>query len=132
MSTRPREVKWSIFLQLAALVIGPIITATDWSHLESLGPIRKPVLDAVVTLLLLGYFIWKMSQGKNWARITLLVLFLIGLPFYIFYIRARFGRSAILAVLSILQGLLQGTGLLLAFRASAKVWFKKPLKAVNA
>jgi hypothetical protein len=33
--------------------------------------------------------------------------------------------EAILPVLSILQGLMQGTGLLLTFAAPAKDWFKK-------
>jgi hypothetical protein len=128
MATSPQEVKWSILLQLAALALAPIVTAIDWSHLKALGPIPKSVVDAIFTLLLVGYFIWKMSRGRNWARITLLVLFLVGLPFSFFYIS---GRSAILAVISILQGLLQGTGLLLAFRPSANDWFKKPVGTVN-
>lgn len=132
MSSRPPGVNRSIFLQLVALAIGLIATWIDWGHLKSLGPIQKVVLDAVVTLVLLSYLIWKMSQGKNWARISLLVLFLLGLPFYFSFVRAEFGRSAIVAALSIMQALFQGAGLLLAFIAPAKYWFKKPEGATNA
>jgi len=132
MATKPREVDWAISLMLAALAIGPITTAMDWSHLKSLGPIQRLVLDGVVTLLLLSYFIWKVSQGRNWARITLVVFFLLGLPFYFFYVRAQAGRSAILAILSILQALMQGTGLLLTFVAPAKDWFKKPANVLDS
>jgi hypothetical protein len=132
MATKPREVKWAISLMLAALAIGPITTAMDWSYLKSLGPIQRLVLNQVFTLLLLSYFIWKVSQGRNWARVTLLVLFLLGLPFYFFYVRAEFGRSAISAVLSILQTVIQGTGLLLTFVAPAKDWFKKPANVLNS
>jgi hypothetical protein len=45
---------------------------------------------------------------------------------------AEFGRSATVAVLSIFQGVFQGTGLLLAFIAPAKDWFEKPAEAANA
>ena len=132
MVTKPREVNWAIFLMWAALVIVPTQEAMDWSYLKSLGPIQTQVLTDVLTLLLLSYFIWEVSQGKNWARITLLVLYLLGLPFYFFYVRAEFGRSVILAVLSILQALMQVTGLLLTFIAPAKDWFKKPANVPNS
>jgi hypothetical protein len=132
MATKPREVNWAILLMWAALVIGPIKEAMDWSHRKSLGPIHTQVLIGVVTLLLLSYFIWEVSQGRNWARITLLVLFLLGLPSYFFYVREEFGRSVILAALSILQALMQVTGLLLTFMAPAKDWFKKPVNVPNS
>jgi len=132
MATKPREVNWAIFLMWAALAIGPIQEAMDWNHLKSLGSIQRLVIDGAVTLLLLSYFIWKVSQGRNWARITLLVVFLLGLPFYFFYVRAEVGRSAILATLSILQALMQGTGLFLTFIPPAKDWFKKPANVLNS
>jgi hypothetical protein len=131
MSTRPQDVNWSISLLLASLAIGPIVTVIDLSHLKSLGPIQKIILDAAITFLLLGFLIWKMAQGRNWARITLLVFFLLGLPFYFFFVRAEFSRSSILAMLSILQALLQAAGLLIAFVAPAKYWFKTPVKTNN-
>ena len=132
MSTRPPQVNWSILLQLVALGIGPVVTALDWNYLKSLGPIQKVISDAAVSLLILGFIIWKMSLGRNWARVTLLVLFLIGLPFYFFYIRAEIGRSAILAALSVLQAIVQGAGLFLVFTDPAKDWFKKAAEAVSA
>jgi glycopeptide antibiotics resistance protein len=111
---------------LVALAIGPIVTAVDWGYLKSLGPIQKDVRDEVATLLPLGNLFWKMSQGRNWARITLLVLFLLELPFYFSFVRAEFGLSAIVAALSITRALFQGAGLLLAFLPPAKDWFRKP------
>jgi hypothetical protein len=126
---RPQEVNWSIFLQFVALAIGPIATGLDWKHLQTLAPIQKVALNAASTLLFIGFFIWKMSQGRNWARITLLVFFLVSLPFYFFFVRAEFGRSSILALLSILQALFQGAGLLVAFIAPTKYWFTKPASA---
>jgi hypothetical protein len=132
MSTRPPQVNWSILVQWVALGIGPVVTALDWDYLLSRRPIQESLLDAAVTLLIHGFFIWKMWQRRNWARITLLVLFLIGLPFYYSYLRGAFGRSAILAATSLLQPLVQGSGLFLAFTEPATEWFRKPAVAVNA
>jgi hypothetical protein len=86
----------------------------------------------VLTLLFFSFLVWKTSQGKNWARITLLVLFALGLPFFFFYLKAEFKRSAILAILSILQGFMQGAGLLLTFISPAREWFKNSVKALDS
>jgi hypothetical protein len=126
MSTKPSQVNLLILLQSVALAIGPVAIAMDRSHAES-----RTVLD-FVNLLLLIYFTWKMSQGRNWARIVLLVLFLFGLPLYPIHIREEFGRSATIAVLSLAQGALEGAALFLAFTAPAKDWFKKPAEPANA
>jgi hypothetical protein len=89
-----------------------------------------------VIWLVIGF---KISQGRNWARITFLVLsliglvlFLISLPFYVFYVRAEFGRSPILPVLSVLQGAFQVTGILLAFTPPANDWFRKTAEVAKS
>jgi hypothetical protein len=125
MSTRPRELKWLILLQSASLALSPVATSLDWSHTKS------RVGLTFVNLLLLCYLTWKMSEGRNWAWIVLLVLFLFGLPLSLIAIRADFGRSATLAVLTVLQIVFEGVALLLAFRAPAKDWFRKPAEAAS-
>jgi hypothetical protein len=132
MSTKPRKAGISILLQLIALAIGPVVTAIDWGHLRSLGPIQTVLTEAVLTLFLMAYLIWKMSQGRNWARITLVALFLLGIPFFFPFVRAEFNRSATAAILSIMQALFQGTGLVLAFTAPGKEWFSKSAQALNS
>ena len=123
MPTKPREVNWAVSLQFAALALGAVATALDWNHLKSLGAIPKLVLLQVAVTLLLGYVIWRISAGKNWARITCLVLFLFGLPSFVINARADFARSAVLGAVIVFEALMEGTALWLLFIAPAKYWF---------
>jgi hypothetical protein len=123
MSAKPQEIRWSVFLQTAALAIGPVIALIDRNYLKQLGPTPKLVVQDIVILLFLGYLILEISRGRNWARITTFVFFLLGLPFFYFFVKAEYGRSPILSVLSILQTLMQGTGLLITFVSPAKEYF---------
>lgn len=125
VSTKPREVSWAVSLQVAALALGALATALDWNHLKSLGQIPTLVVLQVTVMLLLGYVIWKISVGKNWARITCLVLFLFGLPSFVINARADFARSAVLGAVIVLEALMEGTALWLLFIAPAKYWFDK-------
>ena len=117
---------------LVALAIGPTTTAIDWEHLKSLGPIQGLVMIKMFSLLLQCLFIWKASQGENWARISLLVIFLVSIPYHFFNLRAEVDRSIMLAFLSVAHALLQGAGLLVTFQAPAKHWFKNPANVLNS
>jgi len=111
--------------------MGLFTTALDWSYERSLQPVSKLVLDGAQTFLVLAFLIWKISQGKNWARIVYLVLFLLGGVFYFTFVRAAFGRSTAVALLTILQSLMQLVALILVFVGPAKDWFK-PSTRVSA
>jgi hypothetical protein len=100
----------------------------DWSHLRTLGSNSKLVFDGALSLLIVGLLVWKISQGKNWARITYLVLCLFGLPLYLSFVRAAIGRSTALVVLTVLQALMQLAALFLIFVTQTKDWFKASAK----
>jgi hypothetical protein len=122
--TKPREVAWATSLLWASFAMGLFTTALDWSYERSLQPVSKLVLDGALTFLVLAFLIWKISQGKNWARIVYLVLFLFGGVFYFTFVRAAIGRSTAVALLTILQSLMQLVALILVFVGPAKDWFK--------
>ena len=126
MSTKPRHVNLLIFLQSVGLAIAPIMIILDTDR------VGRHILLAFVNLLVLVYITYKMSQGSNWARTALLVLFLFGLPLYAVYIRAEFRLSATVAALSLGRTACEGYALFLAYTAPAKNWFKKPVEAAHA
>jgi hypothetical protein len=128
MVTKPREVGWAISLELAAIALGPVAITLDWKHLNSIAPIPRLVLVQVIAISLIGYLTWKISQGTNWARITLLVLFLLGLPSFFIYLRADFARSLALGVVMVLETLMEGAALWILFIAPASDWFTTPTK----
>jgi hypothetical protein len=93
MMTKPREVVWATSLLWARFALGLFTTALDWSYERSLQPVSKLVLDGALTFLFLAFLIWKISQGRNWARFVYLVLFLFGGVFYFTFARAAIVRK---------------------------------------
>jgi hypothetical protein len=71
----------------------------------------------------------EISQAKNWARITYLVLFLLGALFYVAFLRTAFHRSMAVSVLMILQSSMQLAALVIIFVTPAKDWFNVSKKA---
>jgi hypothetical protein len=74
-------------------------------------------------MILLACLIWKIGQGRNWARITYLLLFIVGLLASPFVLWSTFQRSAGSAYVSIALIAIEGYALLLLFRPSARGWF---------
>lgn len=123
MSGRPRQVIWAVSLELASLALGPVATALDWNHVTSLVPAERLIVFLVSGTLVVGYLVWQTSQGKNWARLTCLTFFLLGIPSFLIYLRPQFNRSAVLGVLVVSEFLLEGAAQWLLFIEPAKEWF---------
>jgi phosphatidylserine synthase len=124
VNTKPRQIKWFIGLQCLALAVSPLVLYLNWAHTR----LQSAVVSIGVLLFitaLLALLIWRASQGKNWARITLLVLFLIGLLPFAFTVRSEFSRSVGLASLSVLQAALQGASLVILFTRPVNPWFRR-------
>ncbi len=124
MTIKPREVRWAISLFWASLAVGPIKTAMEWRHLKTLGPISFVLFTLIITIGFLSFLVWKLAIGKDWARITFMVLFVLGLPFGVPLIRAEFGRQPTVGILGVIQTMMQVAGLWLVFTAPGKNWFK--------
>jgi hypothetical protein len=124
MMAKPRQVVWATSLLWTSLALGLFTTVLDWSYERSLAPVSKLVSDLALTFLFLSFLIWKISQGRNWARIVYLVLFLFGGVFYFTFAAAAIRRSTAVAFLTILQGVMQFAALVLVFGVPGKDWFK--------
>lgn len=125
MDARPPQINQAVILLWAAYAVGPIRLGLNWNLLEAAMDDFLAASILAITLIGTAVLIWKISQGKNWARLTFLVLFLIGLPFSLYGLTTDFGRSLVDGILSAVQITLQGVGLLLISRGAAKDWFTK-------
>ena len=122
---RPKEVSNGVWLLSLSLLIGGVRSAID----------LKPKVTGVyylvgllLLLLVLGFFfffVFKVSRGRNWARIVLLILLILGLvlgmPGYIQELRTNLVHGSVSLLIALLQ--LIGTGLL--FMPNANAWFGK-------
>jgi hypothetical protein len=75
---RPREIV--IVVQLAALHygLGLIALAASWDYYSRLTSTGMLIGNQVVSLALFFWIYYKIYQGRNWARITLLVVTILG------------------------------------------------------
>ena len=113
----PHPVRIAIWLFLASLALGSI-------KVFSLPPAGL-VLTVIVIVIWLLLFA-AMTQRKNWARITFLILFLIGLPEMYLMKDKIFSGSAASTALLVAQSVAQVAGLVLLFIPAANRWFRKP------
>jgi cell division protein FtsW (lipid II flippase) len=126
MGAKPPEVSRAVILLWVSLAVMPLRMAADWNTTKAVLDSTFVVTVLATTIFLLSFLIWNISQGKNWARLVFLVLYLLGLPFSLYALPADFGRSAIVGVCSIAQIVLQGAGLWLTSRPPGKDWFTDP------
>jgi hypothetical protein len=120
MLTRPREVVWAVSLLWLSLALWFFTSVVNWAYGGNSSP-------DVILFLMDAFIIWKISQRKSWARILFLILVLGGA--LLFLIFARTVRTAIpwsvpLALVFILQNLIQIAALILLFTRPATKWFK--------
>jgi hypothetical protein len=121
---RPAAIGQALALFWASLGLGFVKLPLDWHTSRP-----KPRLSSIPLLLSsllpsLFFFIWKIGQGKNWARIVFLVLFVLGTVPFIFILRSALARSMVSGLVSILQMGLQVVGFFLIFASPGKEWFQ--------
>ena len=123
--TRPKEVTNGVWLLSLSLLIGGVRSAIE---LKSKVTGVYYLVGLLLLLLMLGFFfffVFKVSRGRNWARIILLLLLILGLvagvPAYIQEFRTNLVHGSVTLLIALLQVL--GTGLL--FMPKANGWFGK-------
>ena len=70
--------------------------------------------------------IYKVGQGRNWARILLLVLYLLNIPMFIHGLMDLYPYSIILVVLALAGFVLQAIAYIMLFSRNAYLWFRPP------
>ena len=121
---RPKEVTRAVQLISASFVIGGLRAVFDLAQKVSGAWYLLTILLLVAFLGIFFFFVWKIATGRNWARITFLVLLLIGLPLavpgYIGELRTRLLYGSLSIVIAILQLI----GAYLLFTKQSNLWFR--------
>jgi hypothetical protein len=123
MKTKPPEIRRATNLLWVSLAVGLVKTSLQWPYLAARASIAFTGFILVFTLAIVGFLVWKIGQGRNWARIVFLVFSVLGFLPFLFVLRSEFARSPALGTLSVLQVGLQLFALLLIFTSPGKEWF---------
>jgi len=122
---RPRQVFIAVALLWVMLVVQAAGLAFMW-RLYRIMPPEFLIFAGITTALwvLNAWIVAMIERGKNWARITYLVLFLLGAPIVLFSLAYTLRTSPIAAGSSIVQMLLQIAALIMLFIPPAGAWFR--------
>lgn len=124
-ATKPAIIQPAISLLWASLAIAAVKVALDWTNFVGRGSAAMTVCIMIFTFAVIGFFVVKIGQGKNWARVVFLVLFVLGIVVAILTWRSEFAHSRLLGILSIVQAALQATALYFIFTSPGKEWYRK-------
>jgi hypothetical protein len=123
ISDRPPKVALAVKLYYFVVGMGILrVMITIFRHAE----VRSPYfLISMKVLIYLGslYLIYQLGKGKNWARISLVVIFMICIPLVILPFFASLSHNPADSVLGILQTILYIIGLALVFHKNSSHWF---------
>ena len=122
---RPGSVGIAVKLLWTSMAVGIAKILLDYAHLSALASAAFTGFILVSTLALMAILIVMISKGKNWARITYLVLFLLGLVPTLPVIMTEFARSPLVGILTVVQVGLQVYALCLLFSKAGGAWFRK-------
>src|SRR6266446_4807361 len=121
---RPQEVMRAVQFLFAAIMIGLITAILNLAQRISGAPMIFALLIVIGFFGLCYLLIRTISAGRNWARIILLVLVLLNLPFAVLSDIAALRESILLGTLSIIIIILQLIGTYLLFTKNSKLWFR--------
>ena len=88
----------------------------------------RPVQSAAILIAMLGItfaLIKCIGLGMKWARVVLLVLFLLGVAVFPWTLLVLLKASIVVAVLSLLQAILQIIALYFLFSRASTQWFDR-------
>ena len=110
---------------MTSLALGLLRVGLDWPYVVAVcGGGSSAFFTILSNLSVNAYLVWKIYQGRNWARITFLVIFTIGLVPYAYILRTEMRYSLVWGILSAVQGAMQAYAIALMFTSPGKDSFK--------
>jgi hypothetical protein len=122
---RPEEATRAVALLWITLVIQAAGLAFIWRLFRLFGLSDYIVAGIITATWVINAFLVAMiERGRNWARITALVLYLLALPFLAMSIIATWKVSTLAAGSGALQMILQTIAMVMLFGRASREWFR--------
>lgn len=124
---KPQSLTIAVNLLWASLAVGVLKVATTFIIPGLRNPNVSPGFALTILLFVLGVFVllvWKISIGRNWARITFLILTILGAYPSLRFLSHEFAMSPMYGAASLVQIGLQLCAIVLLFVKPASDWFR--------
>jgi uncharacterized membrane protein len=123
--SRPEKVGTAVKLLYIALIIGVLQSIMLSSLLARTTPIENVMFIMFSLMGVIWFLIYKISEGRNWARISILVMFIVGALFLLQAFLQSLAVNPIYGLLGIGQIVIQAVALILLFQKPSSDWFKE-------
>ena len=123
LSERPSKVVLAVKFFYTIVGIG-VVRAT--MMIIRHADVRSPYFLIITKLIIYAgylYLIYQLSKGRNWARLSMVVIFIINIPLTILPAFASFFHNPVHASLGFVQIALYIIGLAFLFHGSSSSWF---------
>jgi len=132
-SSRPNKVGQAVILLYATLAVGVVRGILEGLKLSENVSVSLLVFVAIVTFGSMLFVIHMIGTGRNWARVTFLVMFILGIPLFIEPLLESLAASPVSGVLGIGQAVIQAVALVLLFQAlPGFVWESEAVTGRNS
>jgi len=122
--SRPTQTTRGVQLLFVSLAVGLSRAIFGLTQRVSGAALILAALIVIAVFCLVFFLIWKISARRNWARIILLVLVLVNLPFAVMANVGELKQSISSGVLSILIEVILWIGTYLLFTRNSNLWFR--------
>jgi hypothetical protein len=124
---KPQQVFIAVALLWVMLLVQVAGLAWSWRFYRLL-PMFAIISLSLVTIfwILTAGLVAMIERGRNWARYTYLVLYLLGLPFFVIMMFDDVWRAPVFAVSQLVQAALQTIALVFLFLRPSREWFRGP------
>jgi len=123
LSERPPKVVLAVKFFYVVVGLGIIRAAmTVIRHAD----VRSPnflILTKLIIYIGSFYLIYQISKGRNWARWSMVVIFIIAIPLTILPAFASFSHNPVHTLLGLIQIVLYIIGMAFLFHGSSSSWF---------
>lgn len=128
---RPKEIMTAIWLAFIGYGLGIVVVLLTWDYYSKLQTLGGFLGSQLFTLAIMFWLYYKIYMGRNWARIVLLVLAVIGLA-----VTMNAAAMSLLKTAPMLAKAQMGLGLVLnivvlwlLFLSPGRHWFRRtPLR----
>ena len=129
---RPEKVTNAVNLLWIGIGLGVInvflTLINSINTMEDSSLITYFILQSLFTIAILSFLIYMIGKGRNWARITFLVLFIAGALIIIPQLIILLMTNTFIGILTLIHSILQLIALVLLFEKTSSDWFKSKKK----
>jgi FtsH-binding integral membrane protein len=127
LEERPSRVSTAVRLFWIELAISVFHAAWNWNSSADVVLEGVVVLVEVATLGFEAWVIYKISRGRNWARIVALVSVSLAVLLFVGTFKQSFARSPTSVALGVTETVLDAIALYLLFTGPGRRWFRARL-----